>query len=240
MITDEGASFLSDLKRYETKHESYISLLNQLFDGKGDKMTLAKNVERPVPRNATSLSIGVQQKSYCDALYGLTETLWLDNGFGERFIFTAAKPYRYVCKVAFIFTTLICICYIHNVIQAIQFFRHKWKTNKEAAKKLLSNFNENIVGQVLHSIITYHLDAKINYELSEEAEDIFEVIIDNYNSQFNLKYSTNSQVSNSQPELDTSEREDIFVRTKAAELVGRVACVLSIYCNGMHYINFNT
>ena len=52
MITDKGASFLSDLKRYETKHESYISLLNQLFDGKGDKMTLAKNVERPVPRNA--------------------------------------------------------------------------------------------------------------------------------------------------------------------------------------------
>ena len=76
MITDEGASFLGDLKRYETKHESYISLLNQLFDGKGDKMTLAKNVERPVLRNSTSISIGVQQKSYCDAIHGLTETLW--------------------------------------------------------------------------------------------------------------------------------------------------------------------
>ena len=49
----------------------------QLFDGKGDKMTLAKNVERPVPRNSTSLSIGVQQKSFCDAIHGLTETLWL-------------------------------------------------------------------------------------------------------------------------------------------------------------------
>ena len=71
MITDEGARFLSDLKRYETKHESYISLLNQLFDGKGDKMTLAKYVERPIPRNATSLSIGVQQKSFCDAIFGL-------------------------------------------------------------------------------------------------------------------------------------------------------------------------
>ena len=100
----------------------------------------------------------------------------------------------------------------------------------------MTNFNENIVGQVLHAIITYHLDVKINYQLSEEAEDMFEVIIDNYNSQFNLKYSTSSQLSNSQPELDTSEREDIFVRTKAAELVGRVACVLSIYCNGMHYL----
>ena len=41
MITDKGASFLGDLKCYETKHESYISLLNQLFDWKGDKMTLA-------------------------------------------------------------------------------------------------------------------------------------------------------------------------------------------------------
>ena len=92
MITDEGASFLSDFKRYETKHESYISLLSQLFDGKGDKMTLAKNDERPVPRNATSLSIGVQQKSFCDAIFGLSETLWLDNGFGERFIFSAARP----------------------------------------------------------------------------------------------------------------------------------------------------
>ena len=58
-------------------------------------MTLAKNVERPVPRNATSLSIGVQQKSFCDVIHGLTETLWLDNGFGERFIFFALKPYRY-------------------------------------------------------------------------------------------------------------------------------------------------
>ena len=95
MITDEGASFLGDLKSYETKHESYISLLNQLFDGKGDKMTLAKNVERPVPRNSTSLSVGVQQKSFCEVIFSLTETLWLDNGFGERFIFSAAKPYRY-------------------------------------------------------------------------------------------------------------------------------------------------
>ena len=42
-------NFLGDLKCYETKHESYISLLNQLFDRKGDKMTLAKNIERSVP-----------------------------------------------------------------------------------------------------------------------------------------------------------------------------------------------
>ena len=111
MITDEGASFLGDLKRYETKHESYISLLNQLFDGKGDKMTLAKNVERPVPRNSTSLSIGVQQKSFCDAIHGLTETLWLDNGFGECFIFSASKPYRYTFLEDFFLNNVISIIF---------------------------------------------------------------------------------------------------------------------------------
>ena len=89
------------------------------------------------------------------------------------------------------------------------------------------------MGEVLHGILTHHFENSIKYELSEEAEELFEIIIDNYNSQFNLKYSTSSsQLTSSQPELDTSEREDIFVRTKAAELVGRVACVLSIYCNG--------
>ena len=86
----------------KTKHESYISLLNQLFGGKGDKMTLAKNVERPVPRNATPLSIGVEQKSFCDAIFGLSETLWLDDGFGERFIFSAARPYRYLYAETYI------------------------------------------------------------------------------------------------------------------------------------------
>ena len=119
------------------------------------------------------------------------------------------------------------------VISHLLILRHKWKTNKEAAKKLLAEFNENIVGMVLYNILTHHYDKNTHYEFDNDAEDLFEEIIDNYNVQFNLKYSTSSsQISSSQPELDTSEHEEIFVRTKAAELVGRVACVLSIYCNG--------
>ena len=86
---------------------------------------------------------------------------------------------------------------------------------------------------VLYMILTHHYERNIHYEFDNDAEDLFEEIIDNYNAQFNLKYSTSSsQMSSSQPELDTSEHEEIFVHTKAAELVGRIACVLSIYCNG--------
>ena len=141
MITDEGTSFLGDLKRYETKHESYISLLNQLFDGKGDKMTLAKNVERPVPRNSTSISISVQQKSYCDTIHGLTETLWLDNGFSERFIFTAARPYRLIfvffskttCKY---FNVLICINNYINFQYAIVNFQTQVENKQGGCKKI--------------------------------------------------------------------------------------------------------
>ena len=141
MITDEGASFLGDLKRYETKHESYISLLNQLFDGKGDKMTLAKNVERPVLRNSTSISIGVQQKSYCDAIHGLTEILWLDNGFSERFIFTAARPYRLIfvffskttCKY---FNLLICINNYINFQYPIVNFQTQVENKQGSCKEI--------------------------------------------------------------------------------------------------------
>ena len=107
--------------------------------------------------------------------------------------------------------------------------RHKWKTNKEAAKDLMKIFPEHIGGMVLYQIMRHHFEQKIHYTLSSDAEELFEEIIDNYNAQFNLKYSTSSsQFSSSQPELETSEREEIFVRTKAAELVGRLACVLSI------------
>ena len=89
------------------------------------------------------------------------------------------------------------------------------------------------VGMVMYNILTHHYDKNTHYEFDNDAEDLFGEIIDNYNVQFNLKYSTSSsQISSSQPELDTSECEEIFVRTKAAELVGRVACVLSIYYNG--------
>ena len=99
----------------------------------------------------------------------------------------------------------------------------------------MMTYNENIVGMVLYEILKHHYEKGIHYELDPEAEDLFEEIIDNYNAQFNWKYSTSSShLSSSQPELDTSEREEIFVRTKAAELVGRLACVLSIYCNGMY------
>ena len=81
-------------------------------------------------------------------------------------------------------------------------------------------------------ILAFHLDKDTCYTLSDDAEEIFEAITDKYSSQFNLKYSTSSQLSASQPELDLEEKSEICVWTKATELIGRLTCVLWVYCNG--------
>ena len=41
---DEGTGFFDGLKKKESKHESKLALLNQLYDGEGDKMTLPQNM----------------------------------------------------------------------------------------------------------------------------------------------------------------------------------------------------
>ena len=94
LVTDEGAGFFDDIQKKQKNHESDLSMLNQLFDGKGDRMTLAQNKERIVPPNSTSISIGIQEESFCEALSDLGKTLWLDNGFGERFLLIAVKPFK--------------------------------------------------------------------------------------------------------------------------------------------------
>ena len=94
LAMDEGAGFLDNIQKKQKNHESDLSMLNQLFDGKGDLMTLAQNKERIVPPYSTCISIGIQEESFCEALADLGKTLWLDNWFGERFILTAVKPFK--------------------------------------------------------------------------------------------------------------------------------------------------
>ena len=81
-------------------------------------------------------------------------------------------------------------------------------------------------------ILGYHLDKDTCYTLSEDAERIFEEITDKYSGQFNLKYSTTSQLSASQPKLDIEEKSEICMQMKAMELIGRLTCVLWVYCDG--------
>ena len=96
----------------------------------------------------------------------------------------------------------------------------------------MRNYDDNVMGQVMSNIFAHHSETDTCYTLTEDAEKVFEAITDKYNGQFNLKYSTPSQISASQPELDLEEKSEICVRTKATELIGCLMCVLWVYCNG--------
>ena len=85
---------------------------------------------------------------------------------------------------------------------------------------------------VIEGILLIHKDKEITYTLSEEADKLYEKIIDKLNDQFNLKYTTGSQLSESQPELNNNEKSELSVRTKGTEIIGRLTCALWIYCKG--------
>lgn len=94
VVTDEGMGFFEDLKKKERQHESDLSMLNQLYDGRADKTTLAQNRERCVPRNSTAISISIQPEPFFNGVSAMGKTLWKDNGFSERFIISASKPFK--------------------------------------------------------------------------------------------------------------------------------------------------
>ena len=84
----------------------------------------------------------------------------------------------------------------------------------------------------MEGILLIHKDKKITYTLSEEADKLYEKIIDKLNDQFNLKYTLASQLSALQPDLNNNEKSELSVHTKETEIIGRLMCSLWIFCNG--------
>ena len=97
---------------------------------------------------------------------------------------------------------------------------------------MCSKYDPDIVGKVMEAILEHHKKRDVLYTLNEEAESVFEVITDKLNDQFNLKYTSTSQISASQPDLDNTKKSELSVRTKATEIIGRLTCVLWVYCKG--------
>ena len=110
--------------------------------------------------------------------------------------------------------------------------RYTCSENRNAYRQMCARYDQHIVGQVMEAILEHHKNDVVLYTLDEEAEKVFEVITDKLNDQFNLKYTSASQMSASQPDLDGSEKSELAVRTKATEIIGRLTCVLWVYCKG--------
>ena len=77
----------------------------------------------------------------------------------------------------------------------------------------------------MEGILLIHKDKKITYTLSEQADKLYEKIIDKLNDQFNLKYTS---ASPSQPDLNNNEKSELSVRAKGMEIIGRLTCSVDI------------
>ena len=112
------------------------------------------------------------------------------------------------------------------------FYRYSCSENRQAYRTMASKYDADIIGQVMEGIVEFHKSQEVLYTLDEEAESVFEIITDKLNDQFNLKYTSASQISASQPDLDNTEKSELSVCTKATEIIGRLTCVLWVYCKG--------
>ena len=130
------------------------------------------------------------------------------------------------------------MCGTNQLNISLYLHRFTCAENREAYRKLSQGYDPNIIGIVMEGILLIHKDSKIIYKLNEEADKLYEKIIDKLNDQFNLKYTSASQLSASQPDLNCNEKSELSVRTKGTEIIGRLTCALWIYCNG-NYISMN-
>ena len=112
-------------------------------------------------------------------------------------------------------------------------YRYSCSENRQAYRTMSSKYDADIVGQVMEAIVEFHKMQDVLYTLDEEAESVFEVITDKLNDQFNLKYTSASQILASHSDLDNTEKSELSVRTKATEIIGRLTCVLWVYCKGI-------
>ena len=92
-----------------------------------------------------------------------------------------------------------------------------------------------MIGNIIEGILLLHHNKNIVYTLTEEVDGVYEKIIDKLKDQFNLKYTSASQISESQPDLNTNEKSELSVRTKGIEIIGRLTCALWIYCKGKSF-----
>ena len=113
--------------------------------------------------------------------------------------------------------------------------RHACAQNRAAYQELSECYSENLICTVIEGILLVHKEQNIRYTLSDEADRVYEHIIDKLNDQFNLKYTSASQIPDSQPDLNNNEKSELSVRTKGIEIIGRLSCALWIYCKGKYF-----
>lgn len=90
------------------------------------------------------------------------------------------------------------------------------------------------MGKIALAIFEHHFSNPITYKLGKEAKQCYDEIVETYNEQFNLKWSSSQDGKEA---CDSDEKAEISTRSKAPTLIGRLSVILWIYFNGSNLIN---
>ena len=68
-------------------------------------------------------------------------------------------------------------------------FSHSLGINRQAARDIEDTFGEGLINSIADNIYKYHKEKDVMYSLDEEAQEVYDEIVEKYNAQFNLKWS---------------------------------------------------
>ena len=108
-------------------------------------------------------------------------------------------------------------------------FRHQPQESEDAHNELKRNYDANLMGKIALAIFQHHYNADITYYHGKEAQKTYRRIVEAYNDQFNLKWSSSQDGNDG---LDSDDKSEISTRSKASTLIGRLSVILWIYFNG--------
>ena len=86
------------------------------------------------------------------------------------------------------------------------------------------------MGKIALAIFRHHYNADITYYHGKNAQMVYRRIVEAYNDQFNLKWSSSQEANDGG--IDSDDKADISTRSKASTLIGRLSVILWIYING--------
>lgn len=95
----------------------------------------------------------------------------------------------------------------------------------------METYDENLMGKIALAIYEHHSVNEITYKLGEEAKKCYDEIVEAYNDQFNIKWSS---TQSGQEGCDSDDKDNIATRSKAPTLIGRLSVILWIYFNGKY------
>ena len=176
--SDEGHHLMSKISNKESRDESEKSLLNKLWNSKGDKTSL-RDGERGFSNTSSSMAIFIQPKPLINELVNLGCE---SDGFYDRCLILVDKPKIHIAT-----------------------------EQRAAFERLQQSFGPNFICNMFSSIFDTHQALPMTYNLSTDAQTLYDNLVDEQVTEFNSQYNTTSGEYKKQSRFNYANIVKVFI-----------------------------